>query len=63
MTSFRIRITDEVTQTLVDGVAPRRYVSPPQPEEQARSLIGLLLGPGALEGTGPGASPSPVAAA
>ena len=53
MTAFQVVITDQVTEALVDDVASRRYVSPPQSEHQARSLIGLLVGPGALQGPGP----------
>ena len=42
---------------LVDGAAPRSYTSPSQSEQQARSLIGVLLGAAELQGTGPWTQP------
>jgi hypothetical protein len=55
--THRVVVTDHVTQALVDGAAPHSYTSPPQSEEQARSLIGLLLGAAGLQGPGPWSHP------
>jgi hypothetical protein len=40
---YRVLVTDQTTPGLVNH-PPRRYESPPQSEQQARSLIGLLVG-------------------
>ena len=55
--TFRVVVTDQVTQALVGGAAPRRYTSPPQSEQQARSLISVLLGGAGLQGPGPWTQP------
>ena len=41
--SYRVLVTDRITRGLVnrDGC---HYESPPQPEQQARSLIAVLIG-------------------
>jgi hypothetical protein len=41
--SYRVLVTDNITPELVNG-APRHYQSPPQTEQDARSLIAVLLG-------------------
>jgi hypothetical protein len=51
--TFRVVITDHVTQAVVDSAVPRSYTSPAQSEQQARSLIGVLLGAAGLQGPGP----------
>jgi hypothetical protein len=53
MSRFRVQITDQITEALVAGAEPRSYLSPPQSEEEAQSLIDLPLGPGAVHGPGP----------
>jgi hypothetical protein len=53
MSPYRVQITDQITEALVAGAEPRSYLSPPQSEEEARSLIDLLLGPGAVQDPGP----------
>jgi hypothetical protein len=37
--SYRVLITDHITPELVNG-APHHYQSPPQTEQQAKSLLG-----------------------
>jgi hypothetical protein len=51
MSEFRVLVTDTIDETLAAG-RPLRYASPPQPEAQARSLIGILIGHPAVD-TGP----------
>jgi hypothetical protein len=41
--SYRVLVTDQTTHGLVNGDG-RRYESPPQTEQQARSLIVMLVG-------------------
>ena len=41
--SYRVLVTDQTTHGLVNGDG-RQYESPPQTEQQARSLIAMLLG-------------------
>ncbi len=49
---FRVLVYDQLSSTLVD-TDPSRYLSPPQPEAQARRLICLLLQRSSAEGAGP----------
>ena len=42
MSAFRVRITHEVCEQLVDVRLPD-YLSPPQPQAQARALAAALL--------------------
>ncbi len=55
--TFPVVVTDHVTHALVDSAAPRSHTSPPQSEQQARSLIGVLLGAAGLQGPGPWTQP------
>jgi hypothetical protein len=41
--TYRVLVTDQVAHDLVGGDG-RRYESPPQPEQQARSLVAVLVG-------------------
>ena len=41
--SYRVLITDQITRGLVNGDG-RHYESPPQSEQQARSLVAVLGG-------------------
>ena len=41
--SYRVLVTDQITRGLVNGDG-RHYESPPQSEQQARSLIAVLVG-------------------
>jgi len=42
-TSYRVLVTDQITHGLVNGDG-RRYESPLQTEQQARSLVAMLVG-------------------
>jgi len=55
MIGWRVIVTERRTRGLVDsdGIT---YVSPPQTDEQARSLIALLAGAG-VNGSGPWRQP------
>jgi hypothetical protein len=52
MSTFRVLVTDPIITRADDGT-PSRYISPPQSEQQARSLVALLLRRRAVEGHGP----------
>jgi hypothetical protein len=41
--SYRVLVTDHITPGLVNGDG-RHYESPPQTEQQARSLLAVLVG-------------------
>ena len=41
--NYRVLVTDHITPGLVNGNG-RRYESPPQTEQQARSLLAVLVG-------------------
>jgi hypothetical protein len=41
--SYRVLITDQITRGLVNGDG-RHYESPPQSQQQARSLVAVLVG-------------------
>jgi hypothetical protein len=41
--SYRVLVTDQITHGLVNGDG-RHYESPPQTEQQARSLVAVLVG-------------------
>jgi hypothetical protein len=41
--SYRVLVTDHITPGLVSG-DDRHYESPPQTEQQARSLLAVLVG-------------------
>ena len=41
--SYRVLVTDQITHGLVNGDR-RHYESPPQTEQQARSLLAVLIG-------------------
>ena len=41
--SYRVLVTDQTTHGLVNGDG-RHYESPPQTEQQARSLVAVLVG-------------------
>ena len=41
--SYRVLVTDQITHGLVNGDR-RHYESPPQSEQQARSLVAVLVG-------------------
>jgi hypothetical protein len=57
MSRYRVILTEHRTRGLVDGDGTT-YVSPPQTEEQARSLIALLAGAiAAAGGVGPWRQP------
>ena len=49
---FRVLVCDQLSSALVDSDLSQ-YLSPPQPEAQARRLICLLLGRSSANGTGP----------
>jgi len=40
---YRVLVTDQITPGLVNGDG-RHYESPPQSEQQARSLVAVLVG-------------------
>jgi hypothetical protein len=52
MTRYRVLVTERLSSELVESTQGP-YLSPPQTEQQARSLIRLLVGSPALEGAGP----------
>jgi hypothetical protein len=57
MSDYRVTVTEHRTRGLVDSDGAS-YVSPPQTEEQARSLIALLAGATTgLDGGGPWRQP------
>ncbi|MGH2886496.1 MAG: hypothetical protein ACRDPA_27990, partial [Solirubrobacteraceae bacterium] len=41
--TYRVLVTDHITHGLVNGDG-RHYESPPQTEQQARSLLAVLVG-------------------
>jgi hypothetical protein len=41
--TYRVLVTDHITPALVNGDG-RHYESPPQTEQQARSLLAVLVG-------------------
>jgi hypothetical protein len=41
--SYRVLVTDQITPGLANGDG-RHYESPPQTEQQARSLLAVLIG-------------------
>jgi len=41
--TYRVLVTDQITHGLVNGDR-RHYESPPQSEQQARSLVAVLVG-------------------
>ncbi len=49
---YRVLVTERLSSELVESTHGP-YLSPPQTEQQARSLIRLLVGSPALEGGGP----------
>ena len=49
---YRVLVTERVSSDLVESTHGP-YLSPPQTEQEARSLIRLLVGSPALEGVGP----------
>ena len=51
MSGYRVIVTEHRTRGLVDSDGTT-YISPPQPEEQGRSLIALLAGAAAAVGGG-----------
>jgi len=57
MSGYRVIVTEHRTRALVDSDGTT-YISPPQTEEQARSLIALLAGvTAAAGGAGPWRQP------
>jgi hypothetical protein len=44
MSLWRVEVADHVTPALVSDGGARTYISPPQPEEHARSLVAIVLG-------------------
>jgi hypothetical protein len=52
--TYRVLVTDLITHGLVNGDGDgRRYESPPQTEQQARSLLAVLLGAAHRDHSGP----------
>jgi hypothetical protein len=52
MILYRVLVTERLSSELVESTQGP-YLSPPQTEQEARSLIRLLVGSPALEGGGP----------
>ena len=50
--SYRVLVTDHITPGLVNG-DERHYESPPQTEQQARSLLAVLVGAELRDHRGP----------
>ena len=50
--TYRVLVTDHITRGLVNG-DERHYESPPQTEQQARSLLAVLVGAELLDHRGP----------
>lgn len=50
--TYQVLVTDELAPTLA-GVDSRHYESPPHTEQEARALLGLLVGTGADDAAGP----------
>ena len=50
--SYRVLVTDRVTHGLANGDG-RHYESPPQTEQQARSLVAVLVGAELHDHSGP----------
>ena len=50
--SYRVVVTDHITHGLVNGDG-RHYESPPQTEQQARSLVAVLVGAELRDHCGP----------
>ena len=50
--SYRVLVTDHITPGLANGDG-RHYESPPQTEQQARSLVEVLVGVEHLDHCGP----------
>ncbi len=50
--AYRVLVTDQLTPGLADGES-RHYESPPQTEQEARALLGILVGPGTADHPGP----------
>jgi hypothetical protein len=50
--SYRVLVTDQITPALVNGDG-RHYESPPQTEQQARSLLAVLIGADLRDHCGP----------
>jgi hypothetical protein len=50
--SYRVLVTDHITHGLVNGDG-HHYESPPQTEQQARSLVAVLVGADSRDHCGP----------
>jgi hypothetical protein len=50
--TYRVFVTDQLTPGLAASEG-RRYESPPQTEQQARALLGILVGAGTPDHSGP----------
>jgi hypothetical protein len=50
--SYRVLVTDHITHGLAGGDG-RHYESPPQTEQQARSLVAVLVGADLRDRSGP----------
>ncbi len=50
--TYRVLVCDQLTPGLSGGQS-RRYESPPQTEQQARALLGILVGAGSADHAGP----------
>ena len=50
--TYRVLVTDQITHGLVNGNG-RHYESPPQSEQQARSLVAMLVGADQPDRRGP----------
>ncbi len=50
--TYRVLVTDQITPGLAGGDG-RHYESPPQSEQQARSLVAMLVGAEHLDHRGP----------